>query len=257
MSVLGYTPWKREVNYLKEIGMVMGNKSQIPWDNTIMDYYHVIKAMYKISNTDFKKRLDEFDDILDISQHFKKFARNLSLGERMKCELVSALLHNPKVIFLDEPTLGLDVTMQLRMRKFITQYNKRHNSTIILTSHYMGDITSLCKRVVMINQGRILYDGELAKLSNKISPYKLIKITFNKKVNNRDTEIYNLHNSNEDFKILNSDENSITIRTKKEKLSSIVGYIMNNTSLIDLSIVEPPIEDVIDQIYNEFSMINI
>src|SRR5690606_26832040 len=178
-SVLGHVPWRREAEYLQRISMVMGQRSQLHWDLPAMDSFLVHLAVYGVEQAQGRATLDELIELLDIRPVLGKQVRSLSLGERMKCEICVSLLHRPAVLFLDEPTLGLDVTMQARIRAFIAEYNRRHGATIILTSHYMADVTALCRRVIVIDHGRILFDGPLASLSERMAPFKVIAIDLN------------------------------------------------------------------------------
>src|SRR5580700_10021294 len=175
-SVLGHTPWKREPEFLRNISLVMGNRNQLMWDIPAMDSFLVNRAIYDIPEPQFRETLDELISLLELEPLLKKPVRGLSLGERMKCELAAALLHRPKVLFLDEPTLGVDVTMQGRIRHFVAEQNRRHGSTVLLTSHYMADVTALCKRIIVIHHGKILYDGQLSALSDRIAPYKRVML---------------------------------------------------------------------------------
>jgi ABC-2 type transport system ATP-binding protein len=178
VRVLSYEPWKRQAQYQKQFALVMGQKNQLWWDLPAMESFILNKEIYEVSDEDFKKNLDELVELLGIREILDVQVRKLSLGQRMKCELVAALLHKPKVLFLDEPTIGLDVVAQKNIRDFIRKYNEREKTTIILTSHYMEDIKELCKRVIVIDEGKIIYDGELSKLIDKYAPYKLLKVTF-------------------------------------------------------------------------------
>src|SRR5436190_20437165 len=152
--------------------MVMGNRSQLIWDIPAIDSFLVNQAVYRIPEPQFRQTVEELTELLDLSALLNKQVRALSLGERIKCELAAALLHRPSVLFLDEPTLGVDITMQGRIRQFIAEHNQRHGSTVLLTSHYMADVTALCKRVIVIHHGNLLYDGDLAALSGRIAPFK-------------------------------------------------------------------------------------
>src|SRR3989339_1816481 len=181
-KVLGYTPWKRQPEYQKQFALVMGQKNQLWWDLPAMESFILNKEIYEVSDADFKENLDELVELLDIKDILDVQVRKLSLGQRMKCELVAALLHKPKVLFLDEPTIGLDVVAQKNIRDFIKKYNRMSRTTIILTSHYMEDIKELCRRVIIIDQGRIIYDGNLDDLIKKYAPYKELKIIFNEKI---------------------------------------------------------------------------
>lgn len=164
VSVLGFTPFDRKHEFLKQISLVMGQKNQLWWDLPPMDTFLLNKEIYEILDTDFKKRVEELSELLDVKDILNVQVRKLSLGQRMKCELMAALLHHPKIFFLDEPTIGLDVVAQQKLRDFIKEYNEKYKATILLTSHYMRDVKQLCKRVVVINYGEIIYDGDLDQL---------------------------------------------------------------------------------------------
>ncbi|MFL6064490.1 MAG: ATP-binding cassette domain-containing protein, partial [Friedmanniella sp.] len=174
--VLGHIPSKREKDYLRQITLVMGNRNQLQWDLPALDSFELHRAIYRLRREDFVQTRDELISLLDIEDLVRKPVRNLSLGERMKVEVVGSLLHLPQVLFLDEPTIGLDVTMQKRIRAFIAEYNRRHGATVLLTSHYMADVVALCKRVIVIHHGRILFDGALSALSDRFAAYKTIEV---------------------------------------------------------------------------------
>src|SRR5437016_12822582 len=171
-KVLGFTPWNREKGFLRDISLVMGNRNQLMWDIPAMDSFLVNQAVYQIPPKQFQQTLDELVELLDLGALLKKQVRGLSLGERMKCELAASLLHRPSVLFLDEPTLGVDVTMQGRIRQFIAEQNQRHGATVLLTSHYMADVTALCKRIIVIHHGKLLYDGNISALTDRSAPFK-------------------------------------------------------------------------------------
>jgi len=175
-AVLGFVPWKRESSFLRQITLVMGQRNQLVWDIPAMASFELNRAIYRIPQDDFKKMVDELSKLLELGPLLQKPVRNLSLGERMKCEIAAALLHRPRVVFLDEPTIGLDVTMQRRIRAFIAEYNKRFNASVLLTSHYMNDVEALCKRVVVIHQGKLLFDGDLSALVQQFTSYKTIQV---------------------------------------------------------------------------------
>ena len=177
ISVLGHTPSRREKEYLRRITLVMGNRNQLQWDIPAADSFELNRAIYRIPEAQFRRTLDEFVELLELQDLISKPVRNLSLGERMKVEIAGSLLHLPTVLFLDEPTIGLDVTMQKRIRSFIGEYNRLHGATVLLTSHYMADVEALCRRVVVIHHGRILHDGQLAGLANRFAAYKTIEVT--------------------------------------------------------------------------------
>ncbi|MGN6673137.1 MAG: ABC transporter ATP-binding protein, partial [Thermomicrobiales bacterium] len=172
VAVLGYTPWQRERAFLRQITLVMGNRNQLGWDIPALDSFELNRVIYRLPAANYQRTLDELTDLLDLAPLLRKPVRNLSLGERMKCEVAAALLHRPQVLFLDEPTLGLDVTAQRRIRAFIAEYNRRHSATVLLTSHYMADVEALCRRVILIHHGSLLFDGDLEGLIGRFSPHK-------------------------------------------------------------------------------------
>ncbi|HSO18378.1 MAG TPA: ATP-binding cassette domain-containing protein, partial [Desulfosarcina sp.] len=182
VRILGFTPHERRAAFLKQITLVMGQKNQLNWDLPAMESFIVNQAVYDIDPGAFRRTLSELTDLLDLTPLLDKQVRKLSLGERMKCELAAALLHRPKVLFLDEPTIGLDVVMQMRIRQFIAEYNRRHGATVILTSHYMADVTALCKRVIVIDHGRLVHDGDLQAMVARLAPYKVLKLILKKPV---------------------------------------------------------------------------
>src|SRR5438034_4538322 len=173
--VLGHVPSKRERELLRRITLVMGNRNQLQWDLPALDSFELNRAIYRLPREDFRRTRDELIELLDVGDLVRKPVRNLSLGERMKVEIVGSLLHLPQVLFLDEPTIGLDVTMQKRIRSFVAEYNRRYGATVLLTSHYMADVVALCRRVIVIHHGRILFDGRLDALADQFAAYKTIE----------------------------------------------------------------------------------
>lgn len=178
-KVLGFVPWERNYQLLSQFSIVMGQKNQLWWDLPAIDSFNMLKEIYSISNIDYKKNLEMLVELLDIKEFLSRRPRNMSLGERMKCELIASLLHEPKILFLDEPTIGLDVVSSQNVRDFIKTINKEKKCTIILTSHYMGDVEELCKRVIIIDKGIKIYDGQLSKLKEKYAPKRRIEIFLN------------------------------------------------------------------------------
>ena len=174
-TVAGHAPWERHPAFLRRISMVLGNKSQMLWDIPPLDTFRVLAEIYAVPPAEYRATLDELVALLEMEELLAKPVRSFSLGERMKCELVAGLLHRPAVLFLDEPTLGLDVSMQSRLRRFVAEYNRRSGATVILTSH-MADVVALCPRVIVIHQGRILYDGRLGQLAERLAPFKLLRV---------------------------------------------------------------------------------
>src|SRR5512138_2315958 len=175
-SVLGFTPWELKPDYLRTMTLVMGQRNRLSWDIPAADSFLLNQAIYRIPDDQYKQTYKELDEMLELEPLMKKPVRNLSLGERMKCEIAVGLLHRPKVLFLDEPTIGLDISGQARIREFLREYNRRTGATILLTSHYMADVTALCERIIIIHHGQLKYDGSIFDLSRRIAPFKLIGV---------------------------------------------------------------------------------
>jgi ABC-2 type transport system ATP-binding protein len=245
--VLGYVPWERKPDYLRRISMVLGNKSQMMWDIPPMDTFYVLGEIYAVARAELKRTLDELIDLLDMQELLTKPVRNLSLGERMKCELVAGLLYRPDVLFLDEPTLGLDVSMQGRLRRFLAEYNRRSGVTVILTSHYMADVVALCPRVILIHQGSLLYDGELSGLANQLAPFKLVRMNLRNEHRGDGSQLELPPGA----ELIERQNGCITLRVGRSEAPSITAYFLNTLPVIDLAVEDPPIEAVIDQIYQE------
>ncbi|MDE2127128.1 MAG: ATP-binding cassette domain-containing protein [Armatimonadetes bacterium] len=239
--VMGHVPWKREPAFLQRIAMVMGNRQQLMWDIPAMDSFLVNQAIYQVPEQQFRATVSELVELLELGDLIKKPVRGLSLGERMKCELAASLLHSPPVLFLDEPTLGVDVTMQGRIRQFIGDYNRKRGATILLTSHYMADVTALCKRVIVINTGRILYDGELSALAERIAPFKLIKIDFEQPATQALCSRY--------AEVVVSSANSATLKAPRADAAGVVARIIADLAPMDLTVEDPPIEEIIQQAF--------
>ncbi len=244
--VAGFVPWQREHAYLRRISMVLGNKSQMLWDIPPLDSFRVLSEIYRVPPAEFQQTRDELIDLLEMQSIINKPVRNLSLGERMKCELVAGLLHRPSVLFLDEPTLGLDVSMQLRLRRFLADYNQRHGVTVILTSHYMADVMALCPRVILIHHGRLLYDGELSGLAQRLAPFKLLRVTLRD-----DGQALNDEVLPQDAEITERSANQLTLRVSRSAAPAITAQLLQTLPVIDLEVADPPIEAVIDQVYRE------
>jgi ABC-2 type transport system ATP-binding protein len=247
-TVDGFVPWEREAAYLKRISMVLGNKSQLMWDIPPLDTFRVLAEIYRVPPAEFRTTVDELAALLDMGDLLTKPTRNLSLGERMKCELVAALLHRPAVMFLDEPTLGLDVSMQRRLRAFIAEYNRRTGATVILTSHYMADVAELCPRVLLIHHGQLLYDGALRGLGERLAPFKLIRLTLDAG-NGRSPEPDALLPPGAE--IVARENGGLTLRVPRAGTPDLTARLLSALPVIDLSVEDPPIDAVIDQIYQE------
>ena len=239
VGVLGFTPYQREKAYLRQMTLVMGNRQQLAWDIPAIDSFQLNQAVYRIPVEQYHETLDELVDLLDLGELIFKPLRNLSLGERMKCEVAAALLHRPKVVFLDEPTIGLDVTMQRRLRAFVAEYNRRHEATVLLTSHYMADVEALCKRVIVIHHGRLLFDGDLAALVQRFSPHKTIIVEL-------DTDDADLSPYGE---VVEQDGSRISLRVPKAATAGVTARLLADLPVVDLTVEEPPIEEVIEQVF--------
>jgi ABC-2 type transport system ATP-binding protein len=239
--VLGHVPHRRERAYLRQITLVMGQRNQLIWDIPVMDSFERNRAIYRIPEPTFTRTLTELRELLELEVLLDKPVRNLSLGERMKCELAIALLHGPRVLFLDEPTIGLDVTMQRRIRAFITEYNRRTGATVLLTSHYMADVEALCKRVVVIHHGRRLFDGELTALVQRFSSHKVIAIEV--AGDGADLTRYG--------EVVSSTGGRVTLRVPKEETARVTGRLLSELTVTDLTVEDPPIEEVIDRVFQQ------
>ena len=237
--VLGHEPARRERDFLRRITLVMGNRNQLQWDLPALDSYDLNRAIYRIPRGDFVPLRDELIDLLDVGDLVRKPVRNLSLGERMKVEIVGSLLHRPQVLFLDEPTIGLDVTMQKRIRSFVAEYNRRYEATVLLTSHYMADVQALCKRVVVIHHGRILFDGPLARLGDQFEAFKTLTV----ELEDPDADLSG-HGD-----VLERDGGRIKLRVPKADTARVTARLLAEHDLVDLSVEDPPIEDVIELVF--------
>ena len=221
----------------------MGNRYQLTWDLPALDSYELQRAVYQLPMAEFKRTRDEFIELLELKELVNKPVRNLSLGERMKVEIVGALLHRPKVLFLDEPTIGLDVTMQRRIRSFVAEYNQRYGATVLLTSHYMADVEALCKRVIIIHNGKLLFDGELSQLMERFSAFKTICVTYSG----------NGSSWGQYGEVLDKDGAHVTLRIRKTEAPQVTARILSEQQVNDLTIEDPPIEDVIEKIFSQKS----
>ncbi|OGD22998.1 MAG: ABC transporter [Candidatus Aminicenantes bacterium RBG_16_63_16] len=241
LSVLGFVPWKRDHDYLRQITLVMGQRNQLVWDIPAVDSFELNRAVYRVPAADFRKALDELTQLLDLGPLLKKPVRNLSLGERMKCEVAAALLHRPQVVFLDEPTIGLDVTMQRRIRAFIAEYNRRHGATVLLTSHYMADVVALTRRVIVIHHGKLLFDGDLSALVERFTAHKTIVVTLGDCT--ADLSAYG--------EVVSCTDGDVTLRVPKAETARVTGRLLADYPVLDLTVEDPPIEEVIDRVFQQ------
>ncbi len=242
-EILGFTPWERKNEYKKQFAFVMGQKSQLWWDLPALETFALNREIYEINKKDYERTLGELTELLGIADIVKIPVRNLSLGQRMKCEIVASLIHSPKVLFLDEPTIGLDVIAQKKMRDFIKRYNEERKTTIILTSHYMEDIVALAKRVIIIDSGKIIYDGPIASLVEKYAPYKLLKITFNANIDKFDLEKFG--------KVTAVSGDIFNIEVPRFESARVAAEILNKFPVDDILIDEPEARDIIRMIFEK------
>lgn len=241
VRVAGHIPFQRKSAFLQQITLVMGQKQQLIWDLPALDSLKINAAIYGLSNQEYRQRVGELTEMLSLQGKLNQPVRKLSLGERMKAELLAALLHQPKVLFLDEPTLGLDVNAQVGVREFLREYNKRYDATILLTSHYMADITALCERVMVIHQGQLVYDGSLDRLVDNFAPYREVQVELAHPV--AESELLPFG----EIKIVEGQ--LVRFCIKREELTRTVAKILAELEVVDLTVTDPPVEEVIGQVF--------
>lgn len=241
VSVLGFDPWHRQPEFQKQFALVMGQKNQLWWDLPPIETFELNKAIYELSDAEYKKNLNKLVELLDVQDVLQVQVRKLSLGQRMKCELIAALLHNPKVLFLDEPTIGLDVVMQKSLRDFIKDYNKEFNATIILTSHYMDDVKEICERAIVIDHGHKVFDGNLDKLISSYARNKILSLTFSEPVTAKKLEKFG--------SVKSRNELSATLLVKRGEAAKTASQILTTLPVSDVNIEEPPIEAIIREVF--------
>jgi ABC-2 type transport system ATP-binding protein len=239
ISVAGFRPQDRPREFLGTISMVLGQKQQLIWDLPPADTFLLNKAIYGVSDADYAERIGELTEMLGLEPLVTRQARKLSLGERMKCELAAALIHRPKVLFLDEPTIGLDVNMQRVLRDFIADYNRRTGATILLTSHYMADVTALCKRVIVIDRGRLIFDGDFAAILERMALDKAVKLNFSAPVPREKLETYG--------GVTRADGLEAELRVSRGLVAATAQRILAELPVADIAIEDTPIEAVIGQ----------
>ncbi|MFZ2969739.1 MAG: ATP-binding cassette domain-containing protein [Minisyncoccia bacterium] len=245
VRVLGFDPWKRQGEYQKQFALVMGQKNQLWTDLPAMESFILNRDIYQMPEKEFGEKLEELVEILGIKECLDVQVRKLSLGQRMKCELTAALLHNPKVLLLDEPTIGLDVVAQKNIRDFIKRQNEKEKTTIILTSHYMEDISQLCKRIIIINLGEIIYDGELDSLIKTYAPYKLLSVTFNGNgIERKDVEKFGT--------LYKFDRFNAVLKVDRVKVKDSAKAILSSELPVDDIIIdEEDVDDIVREIFNK------
>ena len=246
VQVAGHQPQRRHPDFLRRITLVMGQKQQLIWDLPPMDSLRVNAAIYGISDGVARRRITALADLLELGEELTRPVRKLSLGQRMKAELLAALLHEPEVLFLDEPTLGLDVNAQARVRQFLADYNRRTGATVLLTSHYMADITALCPRVLLIHQGQLFHDGPLDSLANRLAPERLVRLELAAPV------------AAEAFaglgRLDHLENCEVTLRVSPDQLTTVVAQLLERFCVRDLEVHDPPIDGVIGDLFRQGSL---
>ena len=241
VRVAGFTPWKRETAFLRNISLVMGQKQQLIWDLPALDSLRINAVVYGLEETTFRHRVAELSELLEIQHILTQPVRKLSLGERMKAELLAALLHFPRILFLDEPTLGLDVNAQAAIRQFLRAYNERYGATMILTSHYMADISALCERVILIHQGTVWYDGPLSGLLEKFAPYREIRVEFHQPIARENLQRFG--------EVERVEGRRAHLIVRRKDVTDVVAQMLRNFPVMDLTIQDPPIEEIIRRVF--------
>jgi ABC-2 type transport system ATP-binding protein len=241
--VLGFVPWERDNAYRRRFALVMGQKNQLWWDLPAAESFRLHQQIYRIDPVQFAHAHDELVDLLDVRRLLNQPVRELSLGERMKMELIAALLHSPEVLFLDEPTIGLDVIAQHNIQKFLKHYQEVRRITILLTSHYMKDVAALCHRVVVINHGEIVYDGSLGGIVDRFSSHKVLTLLFESGQLPSDLSHYG--------EVIELAEPRVKLRVDRDQISQVLSTVLANHTLEDVSVEDPPLEEVIAQVFAE------
>ncbi len=241
VRVDGHRPQSREVAFLKKIMLVMGQKQQLLWDLPPAETFELNRAIYEVPRAEYQARLDELTELLGVGDIITKPTRQLSLGERMKCELMAALVHGPRVLFLDEPTIGLDVSMQVAMRDFIRRYNEKYEATLILTSHYMDDVAALCPRVIVIDKGQLSFDGGLEALVHKVRPEK--RVTFRLKQAVDAGLLAGLG------KVVTHEPAEVVLQVPSATVNETVGRALASLPVQDLTVENPPLEEVMSELF--------
>jgi ABC-2 type transport system ATP-binding protein len=241
VRVAGHVPRRREAAFLKQITLVMGQKQQLLWDLPPAETFALNRAIYDIPRPRFEETVRELVELLELQELVGKPTRQLSLGERMKCELAAALLHRPRVLFLDEPTIGLDVSMQATVRGFVKAYNERYGAAVLLTSHYMDDVVALCPRVIVIDRGRLIYDGDLRSLAREVRPDKRIVVRLDRAVPVPELARFGT--------VVSSGEAQAVIQVAAGEVSAAVGRVLGALPVADLTVEDPPIEEVMSELF--------
>jgi ABC-2 type transport system ATP-binding protein len=242
-KVLGHTPWERHDDYRRQFALVLGQKNQLWWDLPARESLELNAKIYGIPQDRFERTVGELTELLGVKEKLDVNVRELSLGERMKMELIASLLHQPKVLLLDEPTIGLDVTSQKTVRDFIRGHNAQQKTTIILTSHYMADIQALCERVIIIDHGKLFFDGKLSEIVDRFADFKLITIQC------ENADKHPAENLARYGEVTEKTATAITLKVKRDRVIPVCKALLDELPVTDIDIQEVPIEDVIRQIF--------
>ncbi|MCX2825188.1 ATP-binding cassette domain-containing protein [Bacillus pseudomycoides] len=240
--VNGFNPHNKKKDFLKSIGVVLGQKNQLWWDLSPYETFLLHKEIYELSDTEFRKNVDELAENLGVSEILKSPVRNLSLGERMKCELIASILHSPKILFLDEPTIGLDFLAQKNIRNFLKNYCKERNTTVIMTSHYFPDIYELCEELIILKNGEVVFNNNFKKIKEEIKSYKYISLSFENEINSQDLKKYG--------EVKESDKFSVTIKIQDKLVNETISSILKEFNVIDYNLTEMSSQDLIEDIYS-------
>ena len=246
VEVAGHVPARREAEFLRRITLVMGQKQQLIWDLPPLDSLRVNAAVYGLDDREAARRISELAEMLELGEELHRPVRKLSLGQRMKAELMAALLHRPEVLFLDEPTLGLDVNAQAAMRRFLADYNQRHGATVLLTSHYMADITALCPRVLLIHAGSLFHDGSLEQLTQRLAPRREVRLEL---ANTLPDSAFSGYGELE-----SCSGRDVRLLVDRDRLTTVVGRLLADLPVLDLEVRDPPIEDIIGRLFRQGSI---
>lgn len=247
IEVMGRTPWKQRQEHVAHIGVVFGQKSQLWWDTPAIDSFELLRDIYKVPQNDYKRRLSELTERLDAGSILKTPVRQMSLGQRMKCELIASLLHGPEILFLDEPTIGLDAVTRIAVRDFLTELNRREGVTMILTTHDMDDIEALCSRVMVIGHGRLLFDGSMDSLRETYAPNRLLKIRLGS-----DMTVSSI----EGAESVKQNGRDVVIAFRPEKISAqeMIARVAQRLQISDLTVESPDVEQMIADMYRELKL---
>jgi ABC-2 type transport system ATP-binding protein len=246
-SIMGFTPWKNRVEYVKNIGVVFGQRSQLWWDVPVIDSFELLKDIYNVPQQEYKTTLDLLIETLELKDIINSPVRQLSLGQRMRCEIAASLIHNPQILFLDEPTIGLDAVSKIAVRQFIKTINQEKGVTVVLTTHDMNDIEALANRVILIGKGSLLYDGKLEELRKRFGTHKTITADYRKNTNSIDIPGTSIINWSPEHAVLSID-------TEQILTSEVITELSKKVDLLDVTIESQPIEDIIVQLYKEFQI---